>query len=173
MDDVLSLIEPFGCSLDWYFIELEPSNWTRIDEWVTPPKWVSAWWHEIGQGNLLKLQWETLKAFSKHTGHVDNALIVAVTSAKLLPSEPLDLNGPDFEIVLQAFDSCLWAITSAEKELADVLCGHFPNSKRFHTRNGIITSHVVNRRGALARLSSGAKAHILHPLYIGAEAPTS
>jgi hypothetical protein len=29
MDDVLSLIEAFGCSLDWYFIEFEPSNWTR------------------------------------------------------------------------------------------------------------------------------------------------
>ena len=42
MDDVLSLIERFGCSLDWYLIEFEPSNWIRVDAPVIPPKWVSA-----------------------------------------------------------------------------------------------------------------------------------
>lgn len=129
MDDVLSLVEPFGCSLDWYFIEFEPSNWTRVNEWVIPPKWVSALWHEIDQSNRAKLPWDTLKAFSQHTGDVDNALLVAVTSGSLLPSEPLDLNNSEFEIVLQAFDSCLWAISSGKLELLDAMREHFPNSK--------------------------------------------
>jgi len=34
-------------------------------------------------------------------------------------------------------------------------------------------SHLINGALVLAKLSSGAKAHILYPFYVGAESPTS
>jgi len=130
LDQILKVIEPFGRTLDWFIVEFEPSNWTKTESWITPPEWVFGLWRTIDQCPAIKLEWGTLQAFAEEAGHFDNALMVAVKPGGILPIEPLDLNGSDFEIAVQAFDSCLWAITSQHGPLLDLVCTQFPRAIR-------------------------------------------
>lgn len=132
MKETLPLIEPLAAALDWYVVEFEPSSMVGEggNRELAPPRWVSALRHEIEQSEQpLRIEWQTLKAFSSYVGHTDNALLIGLRPGQSLPCEPIDLNSPDLVIVLQAVDSTLWAITSEQRELLEVLHEHFKDAK--------------------------------------------
>lgn len=129
---VLAVIEPSTSTLEWYAVEFEPTFLVGPDgtKEQSPPQWVLDLWHRIENcKNGIKVSWQELKEFAKHAGQTINALFIAIRPGHPPPVEPLDLNSSTYEIVVQAFDATMWAITSQNEALLDTLRKHFKDTK--------------------------------------------
>lgn len=129
LTEVLAVIEPFAHNLHWYLIEFDPSVFVAVkgNYELPAPAWVLALWRSVEETTGgVRVDWQTLQAFSTHVTQTADALVIALKPEQAVPPEPLDLNSSYFTIVLQAHDATLWAITSEDNELLGAAFKRFP-----------------------------------------------
>jgi hypothetical protein len=129
--DVLKVIEPFSDGLEWYLAEFQLGSFhPRASDTPNVEPWVLALWRAVERGTAAeRLTWDTLVQFARNVRQTDSCLILAIKPGISSPKEPLDLNGEDFEVVVQAVDSTFWAITCRNKALIDRFAANFHNVK--------------------------------------------
>jgi hypothetical protein len=138
--DLLRIIEPFCRELDWYFIEFQLGSFYPAH----PPdpeveSWVLTLWHAIERRKGgIKVSWDTLLQFAKNVRQTDSCLLLGLKAGSAAPQEPLDLNGTELGLVVQAVDSSFWAVTTRNEALIGRLRDHFRNievvegTRRYH-----------------------------------------
>lgn len=132
LSEILALIEPFTDGLEWYAFEFEPTFLLGKDgtNKQAPPEWVLTLWHRIEEAeNGIKVDFQEMKKFATYVGQTINALFIAIGSGGTPPVEPIDLNSPQYDIVVQAFDATLWAVTSHDQTLIETIEKHFTDTK--------------------------------------------
>jgi hypothetical protein len=79
---------------------------------------VLAFWHKIQESkNGVRISWEELKEFAGTLIQTDLTVLLALGPGGRPPIEPVDLNSEQFEIVVQASDFDLWAVTTPNQTL--------------------------------------------------------
>jgi|SRR5580693_4682890 hypothetical protein len=132
LSDILMLVEPFAKGLVWYLVEFDPVQLLGADGTpnTVPPVWVSSLWHEVEKGeNRTKVDWQTLRAFARYVAQSNMALLIALDPGENLPPEPLDLNSPEFAIVIQCLDAYMWAITTQSTPLIQAIKSKFKDAE--------------------------------------------
>lgn len=129
---VLDAIEPLARRLNWYVVEFVPVFFVGQDGThnTPPPDWVPPFWRQIqGTDNPTKVAWARLRAFAGFVGQTDIALMVGLDTRKAPPREPIDVNDPQFAVVIQALDGNIWSITTRNASLIKSIRAQFPNAK--------------------------------------------
>ncbi len=134
MIEVLTTIEPFASSLDWYVAQFYLGSFhVNADTGKVKP-WVLALWHAVEQGKEpTRLSWETLLDSARHVRQTDMCELIGVKPNTGAPKEPLDLNSENFEIVVQAVDFSFWAVTTRNYALIERLQQRFKETKLVQT----------------------------------------
>jgi hypothetical protein len=129
--DVLATIGPFSTGLDWYLAEFQLGVFhPKAPDTQDVEPWVLALWRAVeGSKTPMRASWETLSEFARHVRRTDSCLILALEAGAPPPNEPLDLNGDDFEIAVQAVDSTFWAITTRNQALMESVASRFSDTK--------------------------------------------
>jgi hypothetical protein len=129
--DVLEVIEPYSAGLEWYLAEFQLGSFhPKAEDTPNVEPWVLALWRAVENSNTpQRLTWETLAGFARAVRQTDSCLIFAIRPGTSPPHEPLDLNGGNFEVVVQAVDSTFWAITARNEALIERLAGNFRDTK--------------------------------------------
>jgi hypothetical protein len=129
---ILVAIEPFASSLSWYLIEFDPVMFVGGDGLrETPhPEWVLSLWHKIRSGrDTTRVEWRQLMDFARHVGQTDMALLIGIEPSEIPPHEPIDLNSPDFAVVIQALDGNIWAVTTRNVGLIEAFKAQFTTAR--------------------------------------------
>jgi hypothetical protein len=127
LKDLLSVIEPFGSNLDWYLVEFEPWLLAGAEGSTSaPPEWVVDLSDAVRKDSTgHKLDWVGLNSLAKYIGQIENILLLATSKRAPSPRVPIDLNSPEWLIVLQAIDATFWAVTSRNEALLDAIRSRF------------------------------------------------
>jgi hypothetical protein len=132
MVDILQLIEPFATGLRWYIARCEivclVNGTSEIKDAI--PAWVLGLRSTLADSKeIVAIEWDTLKEFARNILQTEWANLIAVNPGATPPAEPLDLNNPAFEIVVQAVDTGFWAITTRNDALIANVANHFKATK--------------------------------------------
>lgn len=132
LKEMLRVIGPFGEDLEWYVVEFEPAFLLGSDGLANQhlPGWIRELLDEVRMASSgVRIDWTKLREFSMFVGQTESALLIATKPGEAAPVEPIDLNNPVWEIVLQAFDASLWAVTSSNQALLDAITTAFRQTK--------------------------------------------
>lgn len=132
MIDILELIEPFASDLRWYiarcdivcFVNGQSEREGAVPAWVLGLR--DALLHSK---EIIAIEWDTLKEFARCILQTEWADLIAVKPGAAPPAEPLDLNNPAYEIVVQVVDSGYWAVATRNDVLIALLANHFRVTK--------------------------------------------
>jgi hypothetical protein len=128
--DLLPLIGPFSSGLEWYLAHCSIESFVGQGLMSDLPAWIPALWraHDFQQC-IEKIEWETLKEFARSVRQTGFIELIAIKPGSEPPAEPLDLNNPAFEIVVQAVDTGFWAVTTRNDALIANVANHFKATK--------------------------------------------
>jgi|SRR5579864_1818151 len=128
---LLEVVEPFGIALEWYFLEFEPVDLTGPNgSSDIPPPWVSELYQRLRkEPNSVKVEWEMLKQFACHVKQTMDATLIGVFPGTPQPIAPLNVDNPQYEIVIQCIDTSLWALTCRNQELIGRIRSSFRETK--------------------------------------------
>jgi hypothetical protein len=130
LTNIADVVEPFATNLDWYVVEFEPVGLIGSNNSADPPLWVAALYKRLKtESHSVKIEWSTLKQFAHYIKQTIDMTLIGVLPGGTQPTVPIDINDLKYEIVIQAIDTSLWAVTSRNRDLLERIKNSFKETR--------------------------------------------